>query len=82
MSPVTLIILLVLLLTVLGSGVLLFITVRYYWGERGSPPATGEARRKQKEDEIRLRRKQIEHAESHPRENRSPTFLDNRKRTS
>ena len=80
MSPATLIILLVLLLTLLGSAVLLFITVKYYWGERGRPPATGEARRKQKEEELRLRQKQIEYVESHPRETRSPSFLDNRKR--
>ncbi|MDI1241513.1 MAG: hypothetical protein PSX80_06290 [bacterium] len=80
MSPTTLIILIVLLLTVLGSGVLRFITVKYYWGERGAPPATGEARRKQKEDELRMREKQIEYVESHPRETRSPDFLDNRKR--
>jgi hypothetical protein len=82
MSSTSLIILLVLLLTVLGSAVLLFITVKYYWGARGAPPATGEARRKQKEDELRLRQKQIEYAESHPRETRSSDFFDNRKQTS
>jgi len=81
MSPLTLIVLIVLLLTVLGSAVLLFLTLKYYWGERGAPPATGEARRRQKEDELRLRQKQIEYVESHPRETRSPDFLDNRKRT-
>jgi hypothetical protein len=80
MSPSTLIVLLVLLLTLLGSSVLLFITVKYYWGERGRPPATGEARRKQKENELRMREKQIAYAESHPRETRSLDFLDNRKR--
>jgi hypothetical protein len=80
MSPTTLILLLVLLLTVLGSAVLLFITVKYYWGERGAPPATGDARREQKEAELRLREKQIEYSETHPRETRSPDFLDNRKR--
>lgn len=80
MSPSTLIVLLVLLLTALGSAVLVFLTLKYYWGERGAPPATGEARRKQKEDELRMREKQIEYAESHPRETRSPDFLDNRKR--
>jgi len=82
MAPTTLIFLLVLLLTVLGSAVLLFITLKYYWGERGTPPATGEARRKQKEEELRLRQRQIEYVESHPRETRRPDFLDNRKRTS
>ena len=82
MSPTTLILLLALLLTVLGSAVLLFITVKYYWGERGAPPATGEARRKQKEEELRLREKQLEYSESHPRQPRSHAFLDNRKQDS
>ncbi|HEX6278777.1 MAG TPA: hypothetical protein VFZ49_02060 [Pyrinomonadaceae bacterium] len=80
MAPATLMFMLVLLLTLLGSAVLLFITVRYYWGERGVPPATGEARRKQKEEELRLRKKQIAYVESHPRTTRSSSFFDNRKR--
>ena len=82
MSPASLMFILVLLLTLLGSAVLLFITVKYYWGERGAPPATGEERRKQKEDELRLREKQLEYSESHPRQPRSHTFLDNRKQDS
>ena len=80
MAPTTLMFMLVLLLTLLGSGVLLFITVRYYWGERGAPPATGEARKRLKEEELRLRQKQIEYVESHPRIARSLRFFDNRKR--
>lgn len=66
-------------LTLIGSAVLVFITVRYYWGDRGTRPLTGEARRLQKEEELRLRAKQIEYSEKHPRQDRSPDFLDNRK---
>lgn len=72
-------IVLVLVLTVLGSLTLGFITVRYYWGDRGKPPLTGEERRLQKEEELRLRAAQIEYIEQHPREPRSLDFLDNRK---
>ena len=73
------ILMLVLLLTLIGSGTLLFITVRYYWGDRGTPPLTGEQRRKQKEEELRLRAKQIEWANTHPVKTRKPDFFDNRK---
>lgn len=76
------VIVLVLLLTLLGSLALLFVTVKYYWGERGAPPARGEARRLQKQEELRLRAAQIEYLRAHPREERSPSFLDNRKRAS
>ena len=75
----TLMLLIVSALALLGSGTLLFITVKYYWGERGRPPATGEERRRLKEAELRLRRDQIEYAERHPIVPRSPDFLDNRK---
>jgi hypothetical protein len=68
------------LLTLLGSSTLLFVTVKYYWGERGTPPPTGEQRRIQKEKELALRKKQIEHAQQSPVTSRSPDFLDNRKR--
>lgn len=79
MSSLAWMIILVLLLTVLGSLTLLFITVRYYWGDRGTPPARGEERRRQKEEEMRLRAKQIEHAEKTPVRPRNPNFWDNRK---
>lgn len=69
----------VLLLTLAGSGALLFITVRYYWGERGRPPVTGDARRMQKEEEMRLRARQIEYAREHPIRTRKPNFWDNSK---
>jgi hypothetical protein len=79
MSNYAWIITIVFILTALGSTVLILITVKYYWGVRGAPPLTGEARKKQKEEELRLRRKQIELSEKHPRETRSDSFLDNRK---
>jgi hypothetical protein len=80
MSSFFWIIALVGVLTVIGSAVLVFITVKYYWGDRGSKPLTGESRRRQKEEELRLRAKQIEYMEKHPRQNRSPGFWDNRKK--
>ena len=79
MSSFAWLLLLVFLLTVLGSAALLLVTVKYYWGERGTPPATGERRRAQKDLEVRLRAKQIEHAEQNPVKPRKPGFFDNRK---
>ena len=70
---------LVVLLTLLGSGALLFVTLKYYWGERGAPPATGEERKRQKEEELKLRAAQIEYARTHPVKPRKPDFWDNRK---
>jgi hypothetical protein len=82
MSSFYWIIVLVTFLTLLGSSALLFVTIKYYWGDRGSPPPTGEARRLQKEEELRLRAKQIEYSRQHPIEPRNPDFFDNRKRSS
>lgn len=79
MSSFAWIITLVLVLTVLGSLVLGLVTIRYYWGDRGRAPLTGEERRRQHEEELRLRAAQIEYINEHPREPRSPDFLDNRK---
>jgi len=79
MSSLAWIIILVLTLTLLGSSALFFVTVKYYWGERGAPPLTGEERRKQKEAELVLRAKQIEYSQQHPRKARNPSFWDNRK---
>lgn len=81
MSSFFWIIALVGVLTLIGSGLLVFVTVRYYWGDRGTRPLTGEARRLQKEEELRLRAKQIEYSEKHPRQNRPQDFLDNRKKS-
>ncbi len=66
-------------LTLLGSGALFFVTIKYYWGERGVPPLTGEERRMQHQAELEKRAKQIEYSEKHPRRTRKPTFWDNRK---
>lgn len=82
MSSVAWLIFLVVLLTAAGSLTLGFITVRYYWGERGTPPPKGEARRQQKELELRQRARQIELIEKRPRPLRSPSFWDNRKNSS
>jgi hypothetical protein len=80
MSTFVWLILLVGLLTVLGSATLFFITVKYSWGERGTPPPTGDKRRRQKDEEMRLRAQQLEFTKAHPRKERSQDFFDNRKR--
>jgi len=79
MSNFSWILILVFLLTLLGTGTLVFITLKYYWGERGTPPLTGKERRRQKEEELRLRAKQIEHAEKNPITPRRSDFWDNTK---
>lgn len=79
MSNFAWIITLTLILTALGTLVLLLITLKYYWGARGTPPATGEERRLQKEEELRLRAKQIEQSQQTRWETRSNDFFDNRK---
>ena len=79
MSSFAWIIVLTLILTALGALVLLLVTVKYYWGERGTPPLTGERRRLAKQEELRLRAKQIEHSRQTRWETRSPDFFDNRK---
>lgn len=79
MSNFAWMILLVLLLTGLGTATLVFITVKYYWGERGTPPPTGAERRRQRGVELTLRAKQIEHAKQNPTASRRPEFWDNRK---
>jgi hypothetical protein len=73
------IVIIVSLLTLIGSLALGVFAYRYYWGIRGTPPATGEARRLQKEEELRRRALQIEYAEKHPIKPRRPVFWDNRK---
>lgn len=59
------------------AGMISFVTFKYYWGVRGKPPIVGEERRRQKEEELRLRAKQIEHSRNNPRETRKPGFWDN-----
>jgi hypothetical protein len=79
MSNLAWLIILVLLLTLIGTATLVFITVKYYWGDRGTPPATGAERRRLKEEELRRRAAQIEHAKEHPIPDRKPGFWDNTK---
>ena len=79
MSGFAWMIILTLILTALGTLVLLLVTLKYYWGARGTPPATGEQKRQQKEQELRLRAKQIEHSQNTRWETRNSDFFDNRK---
>ena len=79
MSNAAMIAMIVLALTLLGTLALAFVTVKYYWGQRGTPPLTGEERRRQKEEELRLRAKQIEYAASQPVKPRKADFWDNSK---
>lgn len=79
MSSFAWMIVLVLILTLVGAATLAFITVKYYWGERGRPPLTGAEKRRQREEELRLRAKQIERAKQQPIAPRKPSFLDNGK---
>ncbi len=81
MSSFVWIFVLVLTLTVLGSSALLFVTIKYYWGDRGKPPLTGEERRKQFERELKMRAKQFEYSSRHPPKPRSTSFFDNTKRS-
>lgn len=82
MSSFAWMIVLVLLLTIIGTLALLLVTLKYYWGERGRPPLTGEARRRQKEEELSRRAAQIEHSKKNPWKTRSDSFWDNRKSSS
>jgi hypothetical protein len=82
MSSFVWMIVLTLILTALGTLVLLLITLKYYWGARGTPPATGEKRRQQKEEELIQRAKQIENSQKTRWETRSSNFFDNRKNSS
>jgi hypothetical protein len=79
MSSLAWLIIVVVLLTLAGSLALFLVTVKYYWGERGSPPTTGAARQRQKEQELRLRETQIERMRAEPRKDRKPSFWDNSK---
>jgi hypothetical protein len=69
----------VLALTLLGTLTLVFITVKYYWGARGTPPLKGAERRRQREEELRLRAKQFEYAKQNPIATRKEDFWDNSK---
>jgi hypothetical protein len=79
MSSFALMILLVSILTLVGTATLVLITVKYYWGARGTPPLTGAEYRRQKQEELRLRAKQFEAAAKNPRATRKSSFWDNSK---
>jgi hypothetical protein len=81
MSNFAWLIVIVLILTVLGSATLIITTLKYYWGERGRPPLSREERRRQREMELRLRAKQIEWSKNNPRETRRSSFWNNSKVT-
>lgn len=82
MSGFAWMIVIVLLLTLLGSLTLILITLKYYWGERGTPPLTGAEKRRQWELELQQRAYQIEQSKKNPWKTRSGSFLDNRKSSS
>ena len=75
------VILIVMALAIAGSLTLAFVTIKYYWAGRGTPPLTGDARRRQRDEELRLRAKQIERAKAKPVRPRKPGFWDNTKST-
>jgi uncharacterized protein YlxW (UPF0749 family) len=79
MSSFAWMIILVLMLTAVGSLALVFTTVKYYWGERGAPPVIGEEKKRLKEEELKLRAKQIEYAKQNPIATRKSSFWDNSK---
>ncbi len=79
MSTFALLLLLTGLLTLLGSGTLAFITIKYYWGDRGRPPLTGAQRKAEREKELQRRAKQIEYVEKHPIPERDMSFFGKRK---
>ena len=76
MSGFVWVIIIVSVLTLLGTLALLLVTLKYYWGDRGKPPLTGEARRRQKEEELKLRAAQINYSKKYPRKTRSESFWD------
>jgi hypothetical protein len=55
-----LMILIVLALTVLGVLTLVFITVKYYWGERGTPPLSAAERRRLREEQVNNGKRKME----------------------
>ena len=80
MSSFSWMIVITLILTAVGTLVLLLVTLKFYWGERGTPPLTGEEKKKAREDELQRRAKQIEHSQTHRWETRSADFFDNQKK--
>lgn len=54
-------ILIVLALTVLGVITLGFITVKYYWGERGAPPPSAAERKRLREGKMQAGQERQKH---------------------
>ena len=79
MSGFTWTIILVAILTLLGTLTLVFVTVKYYWGERGTPPPSREERRLMRAEEVRLRAKQFENSRNNPTVTRNSSFWNNSK---
>ena len=79
MSNFAWIVIIVLILTLIGTLTLGLITLKYYWGARGKPPVTGAERRRLKEEELRLRARQIELSRQRPIATRKSSFWDNGK---
>lgn len=73
------IIFIVVILTFVGSATLAVVTLKYYWGDRGRPPLSGAEKRRQREEELKLRAKQIEYSQRNPIAPRKPQFWDNSK---
>ncbi len=79
MSPLAWIITLGILATVFGLVVLIAPILKFYWGENGKPPVTGEEKKKLREEELQMRAAQIEHSKKNPIATRNSSFWDNRK---
>lgn len=56
MSSFAWMIIIVLILTFVGSATLALITLKYYWGERGTPPPSAAERRRLREEQERMRK--------------------------
>jgi hypothetical protein len=72
-------IIIVLLLTVLGTLTLILVTIKYYWSARGTPPPSRKKRREIRKEELRLRAKQIEYSKNNPIVTRRSSFWNNDK---
>jgi hypothetical protein len=81
MSSIIWLVIIFSLILLLGLLVLLLPIIEFYWGERGKPPATGAEKKRLREEELRLRAKQIERSKNNPIVNRNPSFWNNRKVT-
>lgn len=79
MTPLVWLILIFFLTIFLGLLILILPIMEFYWGPRRKPPATQEERRKSREEELKLRAKQIERSKNNPIVNRNPSFWNNRK---